>query len=356
MKGPNLFIIGAARSGTTSLWHSLKENPVIFMPQDEIYKEPAYFSKKNAWMTPKIYLSLYQKAEPYHKWIGDASTAYLTDPESARRIYEYNPDAKIVIVLRNPAERAYSLYSWMTKEGYEPIEEFGTALGQESYRIKKTIPNWFEPEYYHNYLYYHSGLYYQQVKSYISLFKDNVFIIKFEKLKENYEHTYQDLCSFLQISSNKIAMTEQKQNASVAIKSATEQFLVRKIIKRILNNKKLLAEIVSDDKKKIHQFLFEESKKDLSKLNQYLRICCYRRYIIQRKLKKLTYLSVTALNRIVNHKTKGERDFLLKSGFQKITIQPLRQKPRQNLIQQYEQDIQMLSKLVSSSFLEWLDP
>ena len=150
---PNLFVVGAARSGTTSLWQCLKRHPMIFMPEDEICKEPAYFSIKGRDLGYERYIDVFQSAKKNHKYIGEASTAYLTDPTSSKQIYEFNPNAKIIILLRNPIDRAYSLYNWMVQEGYEYSESFKKGLKLENERINKKIPNWFEPEYYWNYLF-----------------------------------------------------------------------------------------------------------------------------------------------------------------------------------------------------------
>ena len=133
IKLPNLFIVGAAKAGTTSLYEYFKQHPQIFMVESDLQKEPSYFcslvkpSKKY-----KYYLSLFEKATENHVRIGEASTSYLTCPESALRIKEYenknNLDCRIIIMLRNPVDRAYSLYNWMTQSGYEWCGSFEKAL------------------------------------------------------------------------------------------------------------------------------------------------------------------------------------------------------------------------------------
>lgn len=231
MKYPNFFIVGAAKSGTSSLWQQLKHHPQVFMPEDELNKEPGFFSDiRKGKRTLNDYLSLFSDATNKNtiKLIGEASTAYLTDPSSAKRIYDFNPQAKIVIILRNPAERAYSLYRWMAQEGYEYAPTFEIALKLEKYRSAKKIPNFFEPEYYYNYLYFNSGLYYTQVKRYIDLFgHKNVHVIKFDALKNEFEETYDNLCSFLEIERNNVVLIHS--NKSKSIYSPMIQFVLRKI-------------------------------------------------------------------------------------------------------------------------------
>jgi hypothetical protein len=108
MKKVNLFIVGAAKAGTTSLWSHFSKHPDVFTTSDELHKEPAFLSDYGVHMGSKKYHALFSGSE-YEKYICDASTSYLTSSESARRIYEYNPESKVICLLRNPIDRAYSL-------------------------------------------------------------------------------------------------------------------------------------------------------------------------------------------------------------------------------------------------------
>jgi Sulfotransferase family len=119
----NLFIVGAAKCGTTSLHYYLSQHPDIFMSP---VKEPNYFSELQPDPRVKFLFSSissrYQQAvikDDYkyqalfdsvidEKWIGEASTSYFIDKQSAQKIYTYNPDARIIVLIRDPVERAYS--------------------------------------------------------------------------------------------------------------------------------------------------------------------------------------------------------------------------------------------------------
>ncbi len=72
-KQPNFFIVGAAKAGTTSLWKLLKKHPNIFMPEDELYKEPAFFSDIRP-MSFQQYLDIFSSASSSDLLIGEAST------------------------------------------------------------------------------------------------------------------------------------------------------------------------------------------------------------------------------------------------------------------------------------------
>lgn len=214
----DFFVVGAAKSGTTLLWSYLRNNSYISLPEDPLYKEPAIFSSKKGKVSLKKYFSLLDHC----KITGDFSTAYLSDPISAKKIYKHNPDAKIIILLRDPVFRAQSLYNWMTMEGYEYISSFEKALRIEPRRWKNPSPLMIENNY--NYYYFSSGLYYEQVKRYTDLFK-NVLFIKFSDLVKNPQEKYVVVCKFLNIKPGKII--SRKSNVSKKVISPKLQYCLR---------------------------------------------------------------------------------------------------------------------------------
>lgn len=115
------------------------------------------------------YVALFEDAASNQR-VGEASGAYLTSPESAGLIHEAVPHAHIIIMLRNPADRAYSLYRWMTREGYEYASTFEQALSLEKERMGHPSFEHDNPEYYYNFLYFSSGLYSNQVQRFLTTF------------------------------------------------------------------------------------------------------------------------------------------------------------------------------------------
>ena len=111
---PNFFIVGADKAGSSSLYSYLKEIPEIFMSP---IKEPNYFSVKtisqngllNTIRDKKKYLALFKNVKD-EKIFGEASSSYLADPEAPNLIHQVSPRAKILISLRDPAERIFSHY------------------------------------------------------------------------------------------------------------------------------------------------------------------------------------------------------------------------------------------------------
>lgn len=123
---PNLFIVGAMKSGTTSLHNYLDEHPEIFMSQQP--KETQYFVKELNWSKgEEWYLSLFSSANG-EQIIGESSTDYTKSPRYqgvVERIAEFNPDARIVYIMRDPIERAISHYWWEVRWSAEgrPMKE-----------------------------------------------------------------------------------------------------------------------------------------------------------------------------------------------------------------------------------------
>jgi hypothetical protein len=148
MPGPQFLIIGAARSGTTALYQYLAEHPGLFLTEP---KEPHYFAL--AGTTPaftgpgdrqtinrlavpdrEAYLRLYQEARP-DQVRGEASVSTLYYPDAVTRAREMVPDARLVCVLRDPVDRAFSAYGFMRTRGWEPCDTFEGALADEERRI-----------------------------------------------------------------------------------------------------------------------------------------------------------------------------------------------------------------------------
>lgn len=204
MTMPNFLIIGAAKSGTTALYHYLKQHPQIYMSP---MKEPHFFAfegQKLEFQGPSSDQEALNRAsitdiETYRSQfqgvtnevaIGEASAMYLYIPEAPERIHHYIPEAKLIAILRNPAERAYSAFSFLIREGREPLTDFAQALQAEERRIRQ---NWV-PLYYYQQL----GFYYAQMKRYFDLFnRDQIRVYLYEDLSTNSASMLPDIFQFL---------------------------------------------------------------------------------------------------------------------------------------------------------------
>lgn len=196
-RAPDFLIVGAAKSGTTSLFHYLAQHPGLFLPI--IDKEPGYYC--DIWGTDDAdyYFKLFANARP-NQLTAEATTVYLTCPASAGLIHAANPKAKIIMVLRNPAERAFSLYLQMVKMGHEQLAPFERALDAEPARAARDPHAKFIPGYHYNYLYFASGLYEDQVQRYFDLFPaKQIHVLLFDELIGGIEAQVAKVLEFLEV-------------------------------------------------------------------------------------------------------------------------------------------------------------
>ena len=177
---PNFFIVGAANSGTTSLYACLKQHPEVFLPA---LKEPHFFAQVRpsfeqrylrTYVTEeKAYLKLFRRGAGYRA-IGEASPSYLFDAVAPLRIRRVVPHAKIVILLRDPVERAHSHYLMDLREGVQD-KHFYEAVEEDWHRSQK---GWGR-----SHLYVELGLYAEQVDRYVNTFgSEQVLVLMFEEL------------------------------------------------------------------------------------------------------------------------------------------------------------------------------
>jgi hypothetical protein len=220
---PNFLIVGAARAGTTSLWHWLRQHPQVFLPR---YKEPAFFLHNFGVFNQDEYLSLF-KAGLGKPCIGEASTAYLSSPECPQWIHEVLGKVKIIMVLRNPVARAYSMYCWLAMIGLEPIETFEEALNQEDRRMASLQFRQNCPIDFHNYQYFNAGLYVDRICPYINIFgADQVKILLFDDLRNDPQGFCANVCHFLGIS-NAQSHALKRENGAVIPRSIALQYRLR---------------------------------------------------------------------------------------------------------------------------------
>ena len=209
---PNFMCIGAAKSGTTSLYDILRQHSDIFIPS---FKEPHFFD------IPSVYkngISWYSKTYfdqvMNEACIGDFSPTYLFESQAPERIFnDLGENVKFIIILRNPVERAYSHYLHSKRDEHEHMS-FREALSSEKNRSNKQ-------EDYLSYLrfsYIEQGMYSHMLNRYFSLFpKENFLIINFEKEFVNQRSELIDkIFNFLEINKEDIFIDILSNKASKA--------------------------------------------------------------------------------------------------------------------------------------------
>jgi hypothetical protein len=203
---PNLFIVGAPRCGTTSLWSYLKDHPDIFMSAE---KELYFFDsdlRPAGWRgpSPDQYLANFSAAGG-RKIIGEATPSYLRSERAPKEIKAFNPAAQIIIMLRNPVDVMHSLHS-SALYSPEPVTDFEAAVEADA---RRSGP---ERIGYHEFTDFP-----KQVRRYFDLFgRANVHIIIFDDLKENPGSAYRNTLRFLKVDEGFVPeFTIVNANASV---------------------------------------------------------------------------------------------------------------------------------------------
>lgn len=197
MKKPDFVVVGAAKCGTTSLFHYLNEHPAIFVPKS---KEISYFvGNEGPGRVAGLdeYLSFFGAAGEQQK-IGEVSTAYLYGATAAADIANsLGRDIKIIIILRNPVDFVQSLWGQNTRDGGETLS-LDAALEMESQRMRdpdfgKNISGWR-----YNYAYTDRARYAPQVQRYLEVFgKENVAVFIFEEFFTDIETSMRELFRFI---------------------------------------------------------------------------------------------------------------------------------------------------------------
>jgi hypothetical protein len=310
---PNFFIVGAAKAGTTSLYHYLAQHPAVYMSP---IKEPNYFStdidlnairpqvkerinllnidafikgpmKTNihrAFITKEDqYLSLFRHVKN-EKAIGDASASYLFSKVAAQNIYNFNSKAKIIIVLRQPVQRMYSHYLMDRRMAVTTLE-FERALLEDRANPSQS---WGSKS-----LYYELSEYFEQVKRYYDVFsREQILILLSDELRDDAQSTMQKIFLFLEISPDFRPNLKQEFNSGVLPRNS--------IVSKIITN---------------------------------------------------NYLRIRIRQAITN---KSIKNIVKKILFKKPTEEKIAEETNNNLLEYFSNDIHKLSKLIQMDLSKWL--
>jgi hypothetical protein len=195
---PNFFIVGAPKAGTTAFYLYLKQHPEVFLPESA--KEPHFFApelKHPAFVQdPRAYAGLFSGAQLQTR-VGEASVFYLYSRRAAGLIRDAGPEARIIIMLRNPVDMIYALHNEHFTNGIEKYRRFEDALAAERRREAgtETVPHQVSPELY---LYRKIGLYSSQVERYLDCFpEEQVLFVFFEDFVADVAAQYRRALQFL---------------------------------------------------------------------------------------------------------------------------------------------------------------
>jgi len=218
---PDFLVIGAGKSGTTSIDKYLNQHPQIFVPK---LKEPNFFGYEHTKLedlhgneddikhfqrsvtTLEAYQNLFAEAKP-GQILGETSNTYLYHKEAPERIKHYNPNMKLIAILRQPANRLYSRFLHLARENRLPSEDFSDCLNKNSI--------WWQ----RNDL-IKEGFYYKNLSRYFELFpKENIRIYLYDEFQEKSGEIMKEIYEFLGVDKNFVPDQTIRYNQSGFVKN-----------------------------------------------------------------------------------------------------------------------------------------
>lgn len=283
---PNFIIIGAAKSGTTSLYEYLRQHPQVFMSP---LKETNFFAFNGT--KPDLggpsakkfnnceviyryddYLALFNDLRNEIA-IGEVSPRYMYTPGTAYRIKKYIPDVRMIAILRNPVDRAFSHFSMHKLTGYEPCATMAQALADEPRRIRE---RWAKC------IYTPIGYYGQQIEEYYNYFdRKQINLYLYDDLLKDPIGLIRDILRHIGVNDQFTPDMSQRHNVSGMIKNPmlrllwTKTAAVRSVIGTRLSKdtRKRLSKFVTNREMlklklpaETHRQLIEEYREDILRL------------------------------------------------------------------------------------------
>jgi hypothetical protein len=217
---PNFLVLGAAKAGTTSLYRYLRAHPDIYLSS---IKEPRYFAfpeTRPSFVGPgSKRLQIIWEIEKYRQLFagrtsepaaGEISPQYLYCECSPGAIRKLIPEAKLIAILRDPADRAYSHFCHSRRDGRESLPDFAAALAAEDKRIAAGW--WF------NFHYRNCGYYARQLKRYLKLFpREQILILLYDDMISDCPGLLRRICAFLGIDESHRFDTTERHNVTKGI-------------------------------------------------------------------------------------------------------------------------------------------
>lgn len=205
MTMPNFIILGAAKAGTTALYHYLRQHPQIYLSP---LKETNFFALEGETLrfcgpgdndyvnclsitTLEGYMAQFDGVRD-ETAIGEASPLYLYSPKAVERIRHYVPEARLIAFVRDPVARAFSAFLHLVRDNREPCREFRDGLAAEEERIRA---GWE-----HIWHYKRMGLYHEQLRRYYDAFPaEQIKAFLYKDLRLEPGRTLEEIFRFLQV-------------------------------------------------------------------------------------------------------------------------------------------------------------
>ena len=217
---PDFLILGAPKAGTTAIYHALRNHPSVFMPNQKELRFFAFDGKHVSKADPvnrKVVTEI--GAYRFHfsnsregQLKGEASPVYLSSEQAPSCIKRYVPEVRMIAIVRNPVERAFSHYLYSIQQGYEPKDVgFIEALSEPYVHhrgFRRVRP------------YVEDSLYGKSLNRYFHEFgREQIYVIKYEDFRENTDKVFDDICDFLELDSSLLSSSGGDYAASGLPKS-----------------------------------------------------------------------------------------------------------------------------------------
>lgn len=229
---PSFFVLGAAKAGTSAFFDLLARQPGIFAPA---VKEPNYFAlggqpprfsgpgdagginRRSIWRRQE-YEALFHGAR-HGQIAGEASVIYLGSTTAAAAIGATVLDARLIAVLRDPVERAFSAFRHLRRDGREEHEDFRRALAAEGERV---AAGW-EPLWHYERL----GRYAEQLESWLEHFpRSQLLVVRYERFRDDPRSVLLEACHFLDVEAENLDGLDRTVNVSGTPRSRRLQRLL----------------------------------------------------------------------------------------------------------------------------------
>jgi hypothetical protein len=232
---PDFFLLGAPKAGTTALHAALAQHPQLFLsgvkepkfylcdgrpPPRSTQRGPGDAHSAQEWIWRRGQYEALFDAAPAGLLRGESTPFYLYDRAAQRRIHADVPNARLLVVLRDPIDRAYSNWMHLWSDGLEPIDDFATAWAAEDERVARGwAPFWH---------YRRLGLYGEQLRDLIELFgAGQVHVLRYRDLVETPVESLDAVCAFLGVAPGLIAGAQRANSHPYVTPSRRAHALAR---------------------------------------------------------------------------------------------------------------------------------
>lgn len=297
---PNFLIVGAQKSASTFVHECVREHPDAFIPHDEIafFQDPDYLE-----CSLTQFMSIFSTVKN-EKAVGIKCPDYLGRPECPERIYNHNPNAKLIVVLRNPVERAISAYYWYMQVGIIPIRQLEEGLQDvingkynHSYPRSKEILDY--------------GFYHQHLLRYLRYFKrEQLLILLQSDLKNSPRQFVTQIYHFLNIGDRYLprALTRQPKKSVYSLHRIRWLAMANRLF----------------------FYNYRVGANNMMAL-----------YPVKNKLSRLCYYLLLSIDRYCLTNIFGNTKGILDEN------------TRRNLIERYREDVESLENLLGRELAEW---